>query len=172
MIKEAILGHPEEARSGLSRPTIKKFIHKKYPATSKLPEASFNNHISKAIAKGHEKKTFALPKGPSGKVKLAAEAKKAPAKKPAAKKATTTKKPAAKKVKKTTTAKKVSSNGLSTYIQHLLTIMFHYLSLLPRRPSPALRRRPRSPLPRRLRQRRCVNVHGYFFEFLHGCSNF
>lgn len=111
MIKEAILAHPQEARTGLSRPTIKKFIQQKHSVTSKIPEASFNNHISKAIAKGAEKKIFSLPKGPSGKVKLAAPAKKpAAVKKPAAAKKPAAKKPAAKKVvKKATTAKKVSS---------------------------------------------------------------
>ena len=118
---------------GLSRPTIKKFLHKKHPETSKMSEASFNNHIAKAIARGAEKKTFVLPKGPSGKVKLAPSvkkttavktpaakkpvaAKKAPAKKPAAaKKATTTKKPAAKKpAAKKTATKKVSAGSLCT----------------------------------------------------------
>jgi histone H1/5 len=125
MIKEAILAHPEESRNGLSRPTIKKFLHKKHPETSKLSEASFNNHISKAIARGAAKATFLLPKGPSGKVKLAPSvkkvkapaAKKAPAvkkpaaaKKPAVKKTATTaaKKPAVKKTATKTAAKKVS----------------------------------------------------------------
>lgn len=109
MIKEAILAHPEEARGGLSRPLIKKFLHTKHPATSKISEASFNNHISRAIKSGADKKTFTLPKGPSGKVKLSAAAKAAPKKKPAAKKPAT-KKPTVKKTaakKKTTTAKKV-----------------------------------------------------------------
>ncbi|KDN36884.1 hypothetical protein K437DRAFT_48029 [Tilletiaria anomala UBC 951] len=122
MIKEAILAHPEEARSGIGRPTIKKYIHQKHPQTVSMPAASFNNLISKAITKGEEKKIFVLPKGPSGKVKLAPKVKevvkkpvvkKPVVKKPAVKKATPAKKPAtAKKVssatkpKKTTTSKK------------------------------------------------------------------
>lgn len=108
MIKEAILAHPEESRGGLSRPLIKKYLQKKHPETSKMSEASFNNHISKAIAKGAEKKTFVLPKGPSGKVKLAPSAKKAPAAKktPVKKAASATKKPAAKKTSTTTAAAK------------------------------------------------------------------
>lgn len=114
MIKEAILAHPEEARTGLSRPTIKKFLHSKHPATSKISETTFNTRISQALKRGAEKKTFLLPKGPSGKVKLSPDAKKPAAvkkpaaKKPAVKKATTTKKTTATK-KKTTTAKKVST---------------------------------------------------------------
>ena len=75
MIKEAILAHPEEARAGLGRPTIKKYIHSKHPQTAAIPAASFNNHISKAIVRGAEKKVFTLPKGPSGKVKLAPKTK-------------------------------------------------------------------------------------------------
>lgn len=111
MIKDAIISHPEESRAGLSRPTIKKYILQKYTATSKVSEATFNNHISKAIVKGAEKKVFTLPKGPSGKVKLAPSVKaKTATKKPAAAPKKAAAKPAAKKVvKKTTaTAKKVS----------------------------------------------------------------
>lgn len=109
MIKEAILAHPEESRHGLGRPTIKKFLHKKHPETSKMSEASFNSHIAKAIARGAEKKTFLLPKGISGKVKLAPSAKKAPAvKKPAAKKPAA-KKPAAKKTATKTAATKTAA---------------------------------------------------------------
>jgi histone H1/5 len=113
MIKSAILAHPEESRAGLSRPTIKKYILQKYPAAAKVSEATFSNHVSKAILKGTEKKVFTLPKGPSGKVKLAPSAKPAVKKPAAAKKPAA--KPAAKKVKKTTTtAKKVSLTYHST----------------------------------------------------------
>ncbi|MCO5558232.1 hypothetical protein L7F22_011811 [Adiantum nelumboides] len=112
MIKEAILAHPEE-KTGLGRPTIKKYIHQKHPETSKMPEAAFNNHVSKAITRGHEKKTFVLPKGISGRVKLAPDAKKAAVKKPAVKKAAATKtaKPAA--AKKATTTKKTATKKVS-----------------------------------------------------------
>lgn len=104
MIKEAIAAHPQEARTGLGRPTIKKFIHAKHPETSKIPEASFNKYISKAIAKGAETKAFLLPKGASGKVKLAPKADKAAPKKP---KAPTAKKPVA-------TKKSATNTGTST----------------------------------------------------------
>jgi histone H1/5 len=110
MIKEAILAHPEEARSGVGRQTIKKYLNKKHPETSKISEASFSNLVSKAIARGAEKKTFLLPKGPSGKIKLAPSVKKTTATKPAATKkpaTTAAKKPAA--AKKTTTAKKTTA---------------------------------------------------------------
>lgn len=108
MIKQAIVAHASEARQGIGRATIKKYIQSHFPETAKAPEASFNTRVNQAITRGAAKKTFVLPKGPSGKVKLApkekasekkAAAKPAAAKKPAAK-------PAAKKA--TTTAKKVS----------------------------------------------------------------
>lgn len=108
MIKEAILAHPEAARSGLSRQLLKKWIQAKYPTTGSLPSASFSNLVGRAITKGAEKKVFVLPKGPSGKVKLApgskAEAKKAAAVPTAT--ATTKKSTVAKKQPTTTTAKK------------------------------------------------------------------
>lgn len=102
MIKEAILAHPEESRSGIGRPTIKKFIQTKHPKTAAVPEAQFKNLVSKAITKGAEKNLFLLPKGPSGKVKLAPSVKATAAKKPAAP-------PVAKKapVKKAAAPKKV-----------------------------------------------------------------
>lgn len=112
MIKEAILAHPAEARAGIGRATIKKYIQSHHPETAKGSEASFNTRVNQAITRGAEKKAFLLPKGPSGKVKLAPKAKvekKAPAaKKPAAKK-TAAKKPAAKKP----AAKKVSTPSSS-----------------------------------------------------------
>lgn len=110
MIKEAILAHPAEARAGIGRATIKKYIQSHHPETAKGSEASFNTRVNQAITRGAEKKTFVLPKGPSGKVKLAPKAKvekkAAPAKKPAAAKKTAAKKPAAKKA--AAPAKKVS----------------------------------------------------------------
>lgn len=68
MIKECIAAHPEDARVGVSRPQIKKFVGEKY----KLDIGNAQNtQLSKAIAVGAEKNTFSLPKGPSGRVKLA-----------------------------------------------------------------------------------------------------
>ena len=110
MIKEAILAHPAEARAGIGRATIKKYIQSHHPETAKGSEASFNTRVNQAITRGAEKKTFVLPKGPSGKVKLApkakAEKKPAAVKKPAAAKKVAAKKPAAAAAKKPA-AKKV-----------------------------------------------------------------
>ncbi|KAJ7063114.1 hypothetical protein C8F01DRAFT_1209479 [Mycena amicta] len=67
MIKECIIAHPEEARGGVSRPMIKKFIESKYKVEFNAAHAS---QLSRAITTGSERGTFTLPKGPSGKVKL------------------------------------------------------------------------------------------------------
>ena len=110
MIKEAIAAHPTDARSGVSRPIIKKYIHAKHPETQKTNDAQFNNFIAKAIAKGAETKVLALPKGISGKVKLAPKGE-AAAKKPAAapkKVAAPKKEGTSTKAKKPAAAKKVS----------------------------------------------------------------
>lgn len=110
MIKEAIIAHPEDARKGIGRQTVKKYIQTKHPNTAAVSPAQFNNLVNNAIKKGAEKGVFVLPKGVSGSVKLAPKAKEAPKKKPAVKK------PAAKKTttgaakpKKTTTAKKATT---------------------------------------------------------------
>ena len=117
MIKEAIVSHPVEARSGLGRPTIKKYILSKHPDTGKVGAAAFNTHINHAIARGESKGVFNLPKGASGKVKLSAKGR-APAaeKKPAVKKTTTAKKSAAKPAAKkaTTTTKKAAPKKASS----------------------------------------------------------
>ncbi|KAF8964662.1 hypothetical protein BDZ97DRAFT_1660021 [Flammula alnicola] len=68
MIKECIAGHPEDARAGVSRPTIKKFVGDKYHIDLNAAAAS---QLNRAITTGNEKGIFLLPKGPSGKVKLA-----------------------------------------------------------------------------------------------------
>jgi hypothetical protein len=68
MIKECIVSHPEEARAGVSRPTIKKFVEDKYRIEVNASTAS---QLNRAISSGSEKGVFTLPKGPSGKVKLA-----------------------------------------------------------------------------------------------------
>lgn len=80
MIKAAILAHPEDSRTGVSRPLLKKWIHAKYAHTAALSDAAFASRLSRAIASGETKKLFVLPKGPSGKVKLAPGAKPKPAK--------------------------------------------------------------------------------------------
>ncbi|KAI0928380.1 hypothetical protein AcW1_005640 [Taiwanofungus camphoratus] len=68
MIKECIVDHPEDARSGVSRATIKKYITEKYKLEIEGANAS---QLNRAIAHGAQIGIFALPKGPSGKVKLA-----------------------------------------------------------------------------------------------------
>ncbi|KAG0705024.1 hypothetical protein DFH29DRAFT_908482 [Suillus ampliporus] len=67
MIKECIAANPEDARSGVSRPQIKKYVEEKYNLA--IDNAQLT-HLSKAITSGAEKGTFVLPKGPSGRVKL------------------------------------------------------------------------------------------------------
>lgn len=114
MIKEAILAHPEAARVGLSRPLLKKWIQANHPVTAQRSATTFSAFLSRAIAKGADKKLFVLPKGPAGKVKLApsakAAAKKAAEPKPVKAKAAAKPKPATKAVKKTSsTTKKVAA---------------------------------------------------------------
>ncbi|TEB36110.1 hypothetical protein FA13DRAFT_1752783 [Coprinellus micaceus] len=72
MIKECIASHPEDARTGVSRPTIKKFVESKYHIELNATAAS---QLNRAITSGSDKGIFNLPKGPSGKVKLAPKAK-------------------------------------------------------------------------------------------------
>ncbi|GFZ42572.1 hypothetical protein JCM24511_00288 [Saitozyma sp. JCM 24511] len=127
MVQEAIKANPTEARAGVSRPTIKKFLADKYKLD--MSSAANVNNLSSAIKRGSEKGDLVLPKGIGGRVKLPAKktaagkenvkpaAKKPAAKKPAAtkaakpaaaKKAPAAKKPAAKKpaAKKTSAPKK------------------------------------------------------------------
>jgi len=66
IIRECIAAHPEEARTGVSRSTIKKFAEDRYGLE---PNAANIAHLSRAIANG-EGEIFTLPKGKSGKVKL------------------------------------------------------------------------------------------------------
>ncbi|ORY24390.1 hypothetical protein BCR39DRAFT_547036 [Naematelia encephala] len=108
MVLAAVKGHPESARTGVSRPQIKKFLVDTYKID--MSSASNVNNLSNAIKRGAGKGYLTLPKGASGRVKVAA-------KKPAAGKEnappkTAAKKPAAKPkvaakpaVKKTTAAK-------------------------------------------------------------------
>lgn len=67
MIKECIAANPEDARHGVSRPQIKKFVEEKYKVA--IGNAQITQ-LSKAIALGAEKNVFYLPKGLSGRVKL------------------------------------------------------------------------------------------------------
>lgn len=67
MIKECIAANPEDARHGVSRPQIKKFVEEKYKVA--IGNAQITQ-LSKAIALGAEKNIFFLPKGLSGRVKL------------------------------------------------------------------------------------------------------
>ncbi|KAK7043633.1 hypothetical protein VNI00_008244 [Paramarasmius palmivorus] len=57
-----------DARTGVSRPQIKKYVETKYKIDLN-PAAS--GQLNRAITSGSEKGVFFLPKGPSGKVKLA-----------------------------------------------------------------------------------------------------
>lgn len=154
MIVAAIAAHPEDARQGISRPTIKKYLHAKYPDTQKVPEASFNNHIAKAIAKGAETKVFSLPKGISGRVKMAPKDQQPkPAKKAAApKKPAAAKKTPSTKAKKPAAATKVSLCAERWRVKPARTPRSHarasYLLHLPLRPP---RRRPSRRLPPRQR---------------------
>ncbi|KAI5123322.1 hypothetical protein M0805_009343 [Coniferiporia weirii] len=68
IIKECIADNTSDARSGVSRSTIKKFAETKY----KIEMTGLNlSMLNRAIAHGADAGTFILPKGPSGKVKLA-----------------------------------------------------------------------------------------------------
>ncbi|KAI0831743.1 hypothetical protein BC628DRAFT_1349593 [Trametes gibbosa] len=67
MIKECIVAHPEDARQGVSRPQIKKFVEETYKLDF---GAAQTTQLSRAITSGAEKGVFVLPKGPSGRVKL------------------------------------------------------------------------------------------------------
>ncbi|KAF8520217.1 hypothetical protein BU17DRAFT_65561 [Hysterangium stoloniferum] len=66
IIKECIIDAGD--RSGVSRITIKKFAEEKYKLQ---PTPTVISNINRSIAYGAEKGVFVLPKGPSGKVKLA-----------------------------------------------------------------------------------------------------
>ncbi|KIK93165.1 hypothetical protein PAXRUDRAFT_829247 [Paxillus rubicundulus Ve08.2h10] len=68
MITVRITTTPDGTRHGVSRPTIKKFVDSKYHLPMNTASAS---HLNRAITHGADKGNFVLPKGPSGKVKLA-----------------------------------------------------------------------------------------------------
>ncbi|QRW27414.1 aldo/keto reductase family protein [Rhizoctonia solani] len=68
MIVECIVAHRDDSRAGVSRPMIKKFLEDKYKIDI---TPSHITNINRAIARGAETNVFTLPKGPSGKVRLA-----------------------------------------------------------------------------------------------------
>ncbi|KIO28130.1 hypothetical protein M407DRAFT_231071 [Tulasnella calospora MUT 4182] len=68
MIKECIAAHPDDAREGVSRPTIKKYLEDHYKLDTS--QAAVSTNISRAITRGAEHGELVLPKGISGKVKL------------------------------------------------------------------------------------------------------
>jgi len=125
MIKECIVDNPSDARVGVSRPMIKKFVENKYHIDLNPLTAS---QLNRAINSGSEKGIFLLPKGPSGKVKLAPKSRpdtakentSPPFKKPVPKavttkaKATTAKAPAKKPAGRVTTRATPKPKGLAT----------------------------------------------------------
>ncbi|KAL7419578.1 hypothetical protein Q5752_005490 [Cryptotrichosporon argae] len=96
MIQDAIKAHPEDARAGVSRPTIKKYLAEHYKID--MSSASNVNNLSNAIKRGAETGALNLPKGIGGRVKLVAKPKTAAAgKENTPPKAAFAKKPVAKK---------------------------------------------------------------------------
>ncbi|KAH9923945.1 uncharacterized protein BXZ73DRAFT_103679 [Epithele typhae] len=121
MIKECILEHPEDARQGVSRPMIKKFVEDKYKLEI---GAAQNTQLSKALQTGASKSIFVLPKGFAGRVKLppksvrpagdSATKENKPDSKAAAKPKAAAKKPVAKTATAKTTTKKTAVAKKST----------------------------------------------------------
>ncbi|KAG6866099.1 hypothetical protein C0991_008851 [Blastosporella zonata] len=72
IVTECIVDNKEDARQGVSRATIKKYAEDKYQLES---TAANIYQLNRAITTGAEAGIFTLPKGPSGKVKLAAKTK-------------------------------------------------------------------------------------------------
>ncbi|KAG8807039.1 hypothetical protein FRC18_005775, partial [Serendipita sp. 400] len=68
IIRECIAEATGDVRDGVSRPTIKKFIETRYGLEMNGLTVS---NINRAIINGEKKGVFLLPKGASGKVKLA-----------------------------------------------------------------------------------------------------
>jgi len=100
MIKDAIKNDKENVRGGVSRPAIKKYLAFRFKV---LDTPANITRLNKAIQRGAEKGIFALPKGASGKVKLAKAVSEPKAPKPASKSAKPASKPSA--VRKTTKPK-------------------------------------------------------------------
>ncbi|KAF8061526.1 hypothetical protein FPV67DRAFT_283769 [Lyophyllum atratum] len=74
IVAECIADNKEDARQGVSRSTIKKYAEDKYHLE---PTAGNTYQLNRAITTGAESGIFALPKGPSGKIKLAPKTKSA-----------------------------------------------------------------------------------------------
>ncbi|KAK7043634.1 hypothetical protein VNI00_008245 [Paramarasmius palmivorus] len=68
IVKECIIANKEDSRIGVSRATIKKYAEDKYKLEFN-PTNTYN--LSRAISNGADSGIFVLPKGPSGRVKLA-----------------------------------------------------------------------------------------------------
>ncbi|KAI9566477.1 hypothetical protein HD554DRAFT_2116212 [Boletus coccyginus] len=68
MITECIATTPDGTRHGVSRLAIKKFVDSKYHFPM---NAAATSQLNRAITHGTHSGNFVLPKGPSGKVKLA-----------------------------------------------------------------------------------------------------
>ncbi|TFK72172.1 hypothetical protein BDN72DRAFT_371530 [Pluteus cervinus] len=68
MISECISENKEDARRGVSRPQIKKYVEDTYGLEMDNSRA---HQLSRAISSGVDKGIFVLPKGPSGRVKFA-----------------------------------------------------------------------------------------------------
>ncbi|KAG5639620.1 hypothetical protein H0H81_010822 [Sphagnurus paluster] len=127
--QECIAANREDARQGVSRSTIKKYAEEKYHLKS---TAANTYQLGRAITTGAEAGIFSLPKGPSGKVKLAPKVKtatgakensKPPSKvaaKPASKPAATTKKPAAKPATKSAAAKPAATKNITAPVKKTL----------------------------------------------------
>jgi len=91
MITECITTTPDGTRHGVSRPAIKKFVDSKYHL---VINPLVSSQLNRAIHQGADKGRFILPKGPSGKVKLAPQRHNEAAKentKPASKRSTVAK---------------------------------------------------------------------------------
>ncbi|CAD6568075.1 MAG: hypothetical protein TREMPRED_004252 [Tremellales sp. Tagirdzhanova-0007] len=71
MIQECIKANPTEARQGVSRPTIKKFLADKYKLD--MSSAANSNNLANAIKRGMDKGDLNLPKGIGGRVKMPAK---------------------------------------------------------------------------------------------------
>lgn len=112
MITECIITTPDGTQNGVSRPALKKFVKFNYQLAM---SATTTNQLNRAITAGTEKGNFVLPKGPSGKVKLAPERMNGTSKenaKPASKRAPSAKVTAAPLTKRTaTTTKKYTSRA-------------------------------------------------------------
>ncbi|KAF8894703.1 hypothetical protein BD779DRAFT_858328 [Infundibulicybe gibba] len=72
MIRECIVNNPDDARQGVSRHQIKKYVEEQYKLEIGAAQIA---QLSRALTTGTDKDIFVLPKGPSGRVKLSPKAK-------------------------------------------------------------------------------------------------